>query len=151
MSLSAPADAPDWFCRQSDLVEVRRMADRGKGGRGVFALRDLPSGTVVERVPVLLIPRNQVFAADPAVRAAAARVSWYVFEWEGVTKRAYVALALGYGSIYNHSPAANTTYDREPPDVLAFTTVRDVAAGEELTINYRERATDAPPLGFDPH
>ncbi len=102
-------------------------------------------------MPLLPIPRNQVFADDPAVRAASARISWYVFEWAGLTKRPYVALALGYGSIYNHSADANLTYDPDPPDVLAFTTTRAVAAGDELTINYRGRNGENPqPLGFEP-
>src|SRR5688572_1331208 len=98
-SMDQPSD-PNLF-RQSDAIEVRRVTNRGKGGRAVFALRDLRAGETFERVPVLLIPKAQVFGTgDVAQRSA--RVSWYVFTWIN-TKRDYVALSLGYGSIYNHS------------------------------------------------
>ncbi len=139
-----------WHCRQSALIEVRRSTQRGRGGRGVFALADVPAGTVIERTPVLLIPRNQVFSDDPKIRAASARISWYVFDWAGQTKRDYVALALGYGSIYNHSDAPNAAFEPEPPDTLAFRVLRDLAAGDEVTISYRGKGDDPHPLGFEP-
>ncbi len=140
----------EWSCRQSDWIEVRRTGDRGRGGRGVFAVRDVPAGTVLERTPVLLVPRNQVFSDDPVVRAANARISWYVFDWAGQTKRDYVALALGYGSIYNHSDDPNAAFEPEPPDTLTFTAVRDIAAGDEVFISYRGEGENPHPLGFEP-
>ncbi len=141
----------DWFCRQSDLIEVRRSTTRGRGGRGVYALRDIPAGTVIERTPVLLIPRNQVFSDDPRIRAANARLSWYVFDWTGQTKRDYVALALGYGSIYNHSDDPNAAWEPEPPDTLAFRATRDIPVGHEVFISYRPRdGSDGHELGFEP-
>jgi SET domain-containing protein len=139
-----------WRCRQSDLIEVRRTDARGRGGRGVFALRDIPAGTLIERTPVLLIPRNQVFSADPKVRAASARISWYVFDWSGQTKRDYVALALGYGSIYNHSDDPNAAFEPEPPDTLAFRATRDIPADAEVFISYRGAGENPHPLGFEP-
>jgi SET domain-containing protein len=137
-------------CRQSDWVEVRRLENRGRGGRGVFAIRDIPAGTVIERAPVILIPREQVFG-DSVVARRSARISWYVFGWEGVTKRNYVALALGYGSIYNHSDTPNATTEPEPPDVMGFHAIRDIASGEEITINYNDGCSEERALGFDIH
>jgi SET domain-containing protein len=131
------------------LIEVRRAENRGKGGRGVFAVRDISAGTVFERVPVLLIPRNQVFAAEPGAPAPSPTISWYVFDWEGMTKRDYVALALGYGSIYNHSYEPNARYRREPPDMLEFVALRDIGAGEEILINYHGEADDRRPVDFE--
>lgn len=133
------------------MVEVRRLQNRGRGGRGVFALRDIPAGMVIERAPVILIPYEQVFGDSPGVREASARISWYVFGWDGVTKRRYVALALGYGSIYNHAHAPNARYEPEPPDVLRFVATRDIAAGEEITINYHGERTEPGELGFEVH
>jgi hypothetical protein len=83
-------------CRPSEFIEVRRADNRGRGGRGVFAIRDIPQGTILERAPVLLIPKAQVFGSSPEAKNAA-RISWYVFDWTGL-KRNYVALVLGYGS-----------------------------------------------------
>ncbi|HEY2589559.1 MAG TPA: SET domain-containing protein [Tepidisphaeraceae bacterium] len=138
------------MCRQSDIVEVRRLDNRGRGGRGVFAVRDIPAGAVIERAPVLLIPREQVFGDSPEARRGA-RISWYVFDWKGITKRNYVALVLGYGSIYNHSLTPNARCEPEPPDVMGFHATRDIAAGEEITINYNDGFPDSRSLGFDPH
>jgi uncharacterized protein len=136
------------ICTQSDLIEVRRVINRGRGGRGVFALRDIAAGTLIERVPVILIPKAQVFGSSELAKRAA-RISWYVFGWEGETKRPYVALALGYGSIYNHSPRANARYQKEAPDVMEFLAVRDINPGEEITINYNGDPNDERAMEFD--
>lgn len=134
--------------RQSRLVEVRRAENRGKGGRGVFATEAIAAGEVIERVPVILIPANQVFGDTPAARNAA-QISWYVFDWEELTKRTYVALALGYGSIYNHSYTPNARYRREPPDIIEFVALREIAEGEEILINYHGEPDDKRPVYFE--
>ena len=124
-----------FISRQSNLVEVRRQDNRGRGGRGAFAVCNIPSGTIIERVPVILIPENQVFG-DPATADRSACISWYVFDWEGMTKRNYVALALGYGSIYNHSYSPNAKYVKVAPDIIEFHAISEIAADEEILINY---------------
>lgn len=123
------------LCTQSDSIEVRRVDNRGKGGRGVFATRAIGEGEVLEKVPGLLIPREQVFADDPG-KQQASKISWYVFDCPFQTKRVYVVLALGYGSIYNHSPAPNARVEFLEPDLLQFIATRPIAAGEEILINY---------------
>ena len=140
----------DWHCRQSTLIEVRRLTTRGRGGRGVFAVADIAAGTLIERAPVLLIPRQQVFNADPKGPSPSPHLSWYVFDWAGHTKRDYVALALGYGSIYNHAADPNAEWTPEPPDALAFRAVRDIPAGDEVFISYLAKGGDGHPLGFEP-
>jgi hypothetical protein len=46
-------------------------------------------------------------------------------------------LALGYGSLYNHSKPANLRYSASvESQTLVFTAVKAIAAGEELTVNY---------------
>ena len=137
---------PNLF-RQSDAVEVRRVTNRGKGGRAVFARREIAAGELIERVPVLMIPRSQVFGPGE-IAGRAARISWYVFEWLP-TKRGYVALSLGYGSVYNHSHAPNAAYDMEMPDVMLFTASRTIAAGEEVLISYAGAAGVMKELGFE--
>jgi SET domain-containing protein len=136
-------------CRPSDLIEVRRLRNRGRGGRGVFATREIPIDTVIERVPVLLIPRSQVFGHS-SIAKNAAHISWYVFDWIG-GKQKSVALALGCGSIYNHSETPNARYVSDPPDVMEFVALRDIEAGEEIFINYQGEDATPHPLGFDVH
>jgi hypothetical protein len=143
-----PSVDPNRFC-QSDAVEVRRVSNRGKGGRAVFAKRDLQAGETFERVPVLLIPKEQVFGDNPIARQAGVAISWYVFTWIS-EERDYVALSLGYGSIYNRSESPNAKYQMTLPDIMEFIALREIKAGEEVTINYRGDTTDGPKeLGFE--
>ena len=61
----------------------------------------------------------------------------YVFGWgDGRT-----ALALGYGSLYNHSYVPNAT-TLETDDELVVTATRDIQVGEEIRINYMGTAQD---------
>lgn len=108
----------------SELIEVRRSPGRG---RGVFARKSIPHGTVIERVPVIVFPETDL-EVDEGVSA----MYHYAFEWG----RGTVALALGYGSMYNHSYSPNARYDDLPQRTKVFTAIKDIAAGEEITVNY---------------
>ncbi len=108
--------------RHCDAVEVKRA--RGKG-RGVFARRPILRGEVFETCPMLVLPAG-------SIEDFSAGFGPYVFEWgEG-----RLALALGYGSLYNHSYRPNARYDDVGPQSQAFTALRDIVAGEEITVNY---------------
>jgi SET domain-containing protein len=122
---------------QSVAVEVRRV--KGKG-RGVFARRAIPEGEVIETCPVLVLPAGQV-GDDPARSALAG----YTFVWG----RGTVALALGYGSLYNHSFQPNARYEDVAGRTKRFVALRDIAAGEEITVNYNGEPGDRSPVWFD--
>jgi hypothetical protein len=117
----------------SDLVEVKRI--RGKG-RGVFARRTIAAGTVIEEVPVLSLPADDVEATA---------LAGHCFLWG----RGTVALPLGYGALYNHSYAPNAEYVDRTPQTKLFRAVRDIAAGEEITINYNGDRNDGSDVGFE--
>ena len=127
-------------------VLLRRSS---RSGRGVFARCDLPADTVVEVAPVLLLHRVDGDHAGSLAR--------YVFEWDVDADETAYAMALGWGAMFNHSGTPSCRYlradddhtiahlagDASAPDVanhlapaLVFVTVRPVAAGEELTIDY---------------
>lgn len=132
---------------QSDLVEVRRVRTGGRGGRGVFARLAISEGTLLERVPVVLIPRNQVFGeSKAAIRAC--RISWYVFEWGKEDGHDYVALPLGYGAIYNHSYEPNAAFRICRPDIMEFVAISYIEENEEITINYNGDQYDKTPVRF---
>jgi uncharacterized protein len=120
---------------QSDKVEVRRV--RGKG-RGVFARRPIEAGEVIETCPVLVLPAG-------AVEDVSAAIGSYVFEWG----RGELALALGYGSLYNHSYRPNARYEGLAGRIKVFTAIRDIAAGEEITVNYNGEPGDETPVEFE--
>jgi uncharacterized protein len=121
--------------RQADAVEVRRV--RGKG-RGVFARRAIPRGEVFETSPVLVLP-------DESVEDFASGLGSYVFEWG----KGKLALALGYGSLYNHSYRPNARYDDVGPQAKAFRALRDIAPGEEITVNYNGEPGRRKKVWFD--
>ena len=122
---------------QSDAIEVRRV--KGKG-RGVFARRPIRRGEVIERVPVLVLPIDAV--RTPSRWTGLAR---YCFHWG----RGTLALALGYGSLYNHSYRPNAFYDDTGGPAKVFTALRDIAPGEEITVNYNGEPGDDSPVGFE--
>ena len=99
-------------------------------GRGVFAARPFGAGETVEECPVILL-RKPYAALHKELKTV-------VFHWpvpEGA--RATQALALGYGSLYNHANPSNLRYERDAGALLMrFVAVREITTDEELTINY---------------
>jgi SET domain-containing protein len=122
--------------RQTDAIEVREV--RGKG-RGVFARRGIREGEVIERTPVLVLDVGELDEAT-----AIAGLWTHCFLWG----RGKVALALGYGSLYNHSYQPNARYDDVGRRTKVFTALRDIDQGEEITVNYNGSPHDLSPVGF---
>ncbi len=108
---------------QSDAVIVKRV--RGKG-RGVFARRGIAVGEIIETCPVLVVPTGEVRSGPTWTR-----LGEYCYEWG----QGSVALALGYGSLYNHSYEPNARYEDVGRRAKRFVAIRDIAAGEEITVN----------------
>ncbi|MEM8874538.1 MAG: SET domain-containing protein-lysine N-methyltransferase [Planctomycetota bacterium] len=133
---------------QSPLIEVRRVNDCDPAGRGVFARTDISAGSLIERMPVLLIPRKQVFGANPTAKRAA-RISWYVFDRGKVDGQHMVGLALGYGSLYNHATNPNAEFEHISPDLMHVNARRDITAGEEITLHYKDDPGVEVDLGFE--
>lgn len=107
---------------QPDLI-VRKV--RGMG-RGVFAGRAFAKGEVIEVCPVVAIV--------PAPTGSLGVLDHYVFKWG---KDGSLAVALGYGSLYNHSPKANARFSpRVAKEDIVFRAARDIAAGEQIFIDY---------------
>ena len=107
------------------------IADSPTGaGRGVFATKVIVAGTEIERCPMLIVDADQG-------EALALGADGYVFGWGNES----TALALGYGSLYNHSyaPNAETT---ETATELVVAALVDIAIGEEIFINYMGTAQD---------
>ena len=122
--------------RHSDAIEVKQI--KGKG-RGVFARRLIHDGEVIERVPVLVLPVGEIRSDSGPTRMAG-----YCFDWGDGT----VAVALGYGSLYNHSYLPNARYDDQSGQTKVFRAIRDIAPGEEIVVNYNGEPGDETPVWF---
>lgn len=115
--------------------DVDVVAIAGKG-RGVVAARAFAAGDVIEVAPVV-----EVAAAD-AVDGTA--LEHYVYDWFGG-----VAVALGCGSLYNHSYAPNAHYKKcRESRVIEYRALVAIAAGTEILVNYNGDPNDLTPLWF---
>ena len=109
-----------------------RIAQSSTGaGRGVYAGRRIDEGEIVEVCPMLVVDD------DAAGEALALGANGYVFTWG----ESSTALALGYGSLYNHSYAPNAT-TLETADELVITALRTIEPGDEIFINYMGNETE---------
>lgn len=107
-------------------LTVKKTVDRG---RGVFATCKIAQGSFIERAPVLIFPTDQWPLIAPTT------LYDYVFNWGPKSEQA--ALALGFGSLYNHSTQPNVYYiRREAEEVLDYFALEDIEEGQELLINY---------------
>lgn len=99
-------------------------------GRGVFVARAFAKDEVVEVCPVVAFMLAPL-PLPPAIHRI-------LFNWGYlIGKPGPQAIALGYGSLYNHSNPANLSYRAdEPTQTMTYVAARDIAAHEELTINY---------------
>lgn len=111
-------------------------------GRGVVAGKDIARGEVIERAPVIPVDPAQVAALCATV------LDHYVYDWfPGSTG---LAVALGFGSLYNHSYQPNAYYKKDfANNVLEYVALTDIAAGSEIVINYNGVPDDRTPLWFD--
>ena len=120
---------------QTVLIEVKNT--KGKG-RGVFARTLISKDTVFERVPLLVIPATEIMGCEHS-----RMLLGYIFEY-----KKEVALALGYGSLYNHSYSPNARYDDAGKQIKEFRALRDIQPGEEITINYNGAEDIMDPVEF---
>ncbi len=112
-------------------------------GRGVFAGTDIKKGEVIERCPVILVPRHDTSNLSESILVT-------YFFYFGKNKET-LAVALGFGSIYNHSYKPNATY--KPvlrQKVIEFTAIKDIKKDLEITVNYNFGSPkDKTPLWFN--
>ena len=102
---------------------------KGKG-RGVFSSVAIPPDQLVESCYTILVESE-----EDRQLLKATMLANYIFTWN--EERTVSAIALGYGCLYNHSASANTRYSMNyETGSIEFYSIREIAAGEELTINY---------------
>ncbi|MGI9033785.1 MAG: SET domain-containing protein [Acidimicrobiales bacterium] len=110
-------------------------------GRGVVAARAFDEGDVLERAPVLVI------TAEDWEQAGTTILARYCFGWrEGAGDS---ALVLGHCSLLNHSYAPNAWACSYIADrAIEFVALRDIAEGDEITINYNGDPDSDGPMDF---
>ncbi|WP_116106929.1 SET domain-containing protein [Lewinella sp. IMCC34191] len=97
------------------------------GGRGVFTAQDIAAGTIVELAPVIVLSSQD----RAVIHATGLHDYYFLWDVDGA------AIALGYGSLYNHASEGNLDFEMDYDyDQIRFVAARNVAAGDELLINY---------------
>lgn len=124
-------------------MEELRVKQTDRKGRGVFATRTMVTGTLIESCPVIVVPANERVHIDQTI------LYNYYFSWGA--ELADAAIALGYGSLYNHSYGPNAKYVKDlKAGVVELVAIRDIVAGEEITVNYGGSPDSCKPLWFEP-
>ena len=115
--------------------------DAGKKGRGVFTSKTIPANTIIEVAPVI------VLSAEDRKKIEETKLFFYIFEWgDDVTQG---VVGLGYVSMYNHTSPSNCEYEMDyEKETISIKTMREIKAGEELTINYSAGWDDWQPVWF---
>lgn len=99
---------------------------KGKG-RGVIAAKDFKKGAIIERSPVIVIPSHESKYILQTILIN------YCFIW-GHNE---LAIALGFGSLFNHSYYPNAVYFSRIKDMcIEFYALDNIQKDQEIMINY---------------
>jgi len=142
----------------SDHITLHRCPDihlrqNTPKGRGVFATAPIPSGTILETSPVLLLTPE-----ENKTHIEHTTLYHYTYNWplvstsdrdsssqsgETIPTTKTQAVVLGLGSLFNHSSREqNVGWLRDlERQVIVYRALRNIAPGEELCISYGDRLT----------
>ncbi len=122
-----------------DYLFVALTPDRG---RAVFTSKKIKKGTVIEIAPMIVFGEKDRLAINDTF------IYEYYFEWGKSGRKG--ALALGFGSLYNHSYDPNAKYIPDfDLNVLEFEAIKDILPGEEITTNYNLDPEDDTPVWWE--
>ena len=113
-----------------------------KKSRGVFCDEDIPENTIIEVCPVIVCPPPDTALIDQTY------LFNYYFLWEEDHKS--LGIALGNGSLYNHSYQPNALYKTYYEEqIIEFQSIKKIPAHTEITVNYNYYPDDDTPVWFD--
>ncbi|MEZ4956625.1 MAG: SET domain-containing protein [Saprospiraceae bacterium] len=102
-------------------------------GRGVFTGEPIEEGALIEICPVIVLPEKEL----PIIHGTT--LHDYYFLWGDDQKQC--AIALGYGSLYNHSYEPNAKYLLDyDHQTIDFYAIKNIEPGEEILVNYNGEA-----------
>lgn len=111
-----------------------RIKTTDKYGRGIYATKRITKGTVVDTTPIILLTQEDTTSLNNT-----SLIYWW-FGWP-TGRSGPTAIALGLGSLFNHSFDANCHYEADEKNLtMKFVATETIEKGEQLFINY----------GYDP-
>ncbi|MDO8619064.1 MAG: SET domain-containing protein-lysine N-methyltransferase [Candidatus Daviesbacteria bacterium] len=110
-----------------------------ESGIGVFAAKDITKGDIIEVAPILVLEFTDFV-----------ETKWNLLFEYYFWMDDYVALALGFASMYNHSKDGNSKYElnRENKTII-FTAIKDIKKDTEIYFNYKGSSSAKAPLWFE--
>lgn len=113
-----------------------------KYGRGVFATTQYKQDDVIEVCPVIVLSKDERSKIDDT------KLFDYYFSWG--TRDDQAAIALGFGSLYNHSYTPNAKYVKKfDSNEVHFVALKIIKIGEEILVNYNGNPKSIEPLWFE--
>ncbi|KAF9934896.1 hypothetical protein FBU30_010163 [Linnemannia zychae] len=104
-----------------------RIQECGAKGRGVVTTTVIPARTVIDISPILLFPTEEYSSHGQYTQ-----LDHYTYRWKGG-----MALALGLGSMFNHSNTPNVGFQRDfENSLIRYSALREILPDEELCISY---------------
>lgn len=123
-----PADYPGLPDDEGPKQPLYLKVIPGKG-RGVFCKSRIKAGSLIETCPLLVLPPQDY----PAITHT--RLSDYIFHFDKETR--LTALALGFGSLYNHALYPNASYSIDHARrLITYYAAENISRGMEICINY---------------
>lgn len=102
--------------------------------RGVFAKKNFLKNEIIERSPVIVLNEKDSHLCEKTI------LDRYLFAWKNNQDG---ALALGCGSLYNHSYHPNAFWKHKyKKRELVFRALKDIKKSEEITVNYNHDPKD---------
>lgn len=112
----------------SDKIYIGQSKISG-AGRGVFAARDIKKNEIIETCPIIEVSKNDTANLNESL------LNTYFFYFGKNKER--LAVALGFGSIYNHSYKPNANFKiKSKEQVIQFIALKNINKDEEITFNY---------------
>lgn len=97
-------------------------------GRGVFARENIAKGELIESCPIIFLSKK-----DYKLAKQTELLNYYFLN----KSEDRAAIALGFGSIYNHSYEPNATYKKRLEEgFVDFVAITDIKSDSEITVNY---------------
>lgn len=110
-----------------------------QSGKGVFASCDIKKGEVIEVAPILILEFTDFI-----------ETRWNLLFEYYFWLDDFVVLALGYGSLYNHSKDPNCKYEiNRKEKTIALTAIKNIKKDEEIYFNYKGASNPKTPFWFE--
>ena len=111
-------------------------------GRGVFTAVEINKGDLIEVCPVIVIPKAELQIIHKTC------LHDYYFLWGKNLDQC--AIALGYGSIYNHAVSANANFILDlVNNTIDIECIKNIGPGEEILLNYHGEDGNRDKLWFE--